>query len=120
MGSLTSGKEAMFPTIKHAGFLATDKATRLSSAGLLWIVLAKTVSYSAAAAGGLVGGPFFPILYIGVAVGELCARMPINWSVTPPTFTVPVTMVAVPSAVFPTPFTMVAIPLSYFHLGPLW
>lgn len=110
--SLTSGKESMFPTLLHS--------KELSIPALLWIALAKTASHSVAAAGGMVGGPFFPILYIGVVVGEICARIPINWGVIPSALTVPVFMVALPSAVFPVPFTMVALPLSYFHLGPLW
>merc|ERR1712048_205964 len=119
--SLSSGKESMIPTIYHSGFVADSIDEQLSTALLFLIAIAKLASYSAAAAGGMVGGPFFPILYIGVVVGELCARIPgIAWSVHPSTLTVPVVMVALPSAVFPIPFTMVAIPLSYFDLGPLW
>eukprot|EP00931_Biecheleriopsis_adriatica_P045748 TRINITY_DN26205_c0_g1_i1.p1 TRINITY_DN26205_c0_g1~~TRINITY_DN26205_c0_g1_i1.p1 ORF type:complete len:502 (-),score=90.06 TRINITY_DN26205_c0_g1_i1:105-1610(-) len=118
--SISSGKETMFPTIAHGGFVSPDKVT-LATSTLFWIAICKAVGYSAAAAGGLVGGPFFPILYIGVCVGEMAARINlINFGQFPATLTVPVTMVAVPAAVFPTPFTFVAIPLSYFHLGPLW
>mmetsp|Transcript_9050 Transcript_9050/g.23471 ORF Transcript_9050/g.23471 Transcript_9050/m.23471 type:complete len:509 (-) Transcript_9050:179-1705(-) len=120
--SLASGKEALIPTVFHASNIGQmlPGAKELTAVSLLWIALAKTVSYSFAAAGGMVGGPFFPILYIGVVLGEMCARIPIDWGVLPAALTVPAVMVAVPGAVFPIPFTLVAMPLSYFHLGPRW
>ncbi|CAE8588702.1 unnamed protein product [Polarella glacialis] len=108
--SLTDGKAAMAPTALHA--------PGLSSVNLLCIALAKTACFGAAAAGGLVGGPFFPVLYIGMVVGELVSR--IQGLGFFPAFTVPVVMVAMPGAVFPIPFTMVAFPLSMLKLGPLW
>jgi H+/Cl- antiporter ClcA len=119
--SLASGKESMMPTMMHSSELVKfAHGVELSTVALLWIAVAKTASFSIASAGGMVGGPFFPILYIGVVVGEMCARIPITWCAHPAAFTVPVVMVAVPSAVFPIPFTMVSMPLSYFHLGPRW
>lgn len=118
--SLASGKEGMMPVMVHSGQSPVLGNGELVTTDLLWIAVAKTASYSAAAAGGMVGGPFFPVLFVGVVVGEMCARIPLHWSVYPAVLTVPVAMVAMPSAVFPLPFTLVAMPLSYFHLGPLW
>jgi len=123
--SLASGKEALIPMIfsrlpsddpsfpNHLFPTPPDQ----SGWSLLWIVVAKTLSFSVASAGGMVGGPFFPVLFIGVVIGQLCALIPIDWSVHPTAITVPVVMVSMPSSVFPIPFTLVAIPLSYFHLG---
>lgn len=120
--SLASGKESMFPTIIYASGLPHPggDAKEFATSALVWTALAKAASFSAASAGGMVGGPFFPILYYGVVVGELIARIPIDWSVYPAALAVPCAMVAVPSAAFPVPFTFVAIPLCFFHLGPLW
>jgi len=118
--SLTSGKEAMFPQILSRLGTSPLFPTPVGSAwSLLWIVVAKTLSFSVAAAGGMVGGPFFPVLFIGVVVGQMCALIPIEWSLHPTAITVPCAMVAMPSSVFPIPFTLVAIPLSYFHLGTM-
>jgi len=108
--SLTDGKAGMAPTAKHA--------PTLSSGNLLAIAISKTVSFSVAAHGGLVGGPFFPVLYIGMVVGELVSRIPgVGFF---PNFCAPVVMVSMPAAVFPVPFTMVAFPVSFLKLGPLW
>jgi H+/Cl- antiporter ClcA len=116
--SLASGKEAMFPMIlSRLGTSPLFPTPEGSAWSLLWIVVAKTLSFSVASAGGMVGGPFFPVLFIGVVIGQLCAMIPIHWSVHPTALTVPVVMVSMPSSVFPIPFTLVAIPLSYFHLG---
>eukprot|EP00930_Biecheleria_cincta_P084833 TRINITY_DN74268_c0_g1_i1.p1 TRINITY_DN74268_c0_g1~~TRINITY_DN74268_c0_g1_i1.p1 ORF type:complete len:512 (+),score=64.36 TRINITY_DN74268_c0_g1_i1:60-1595(+) len=114
--SLTDGKTEIEPTLMHA--LPALHQAPLTSANLFLIALTKTVSYGAANAGGLVGGPFFPVLYIGVVVGVLAARIP-GFDLFP-AFTIPVVMVSVPAAIFPIPFTMVAMPISMFNLGPLW
>eukprot|EP00440_Ansanella_granifera_P029698 gb/GFBE01032258.1/.p1 GENE.gb/GFBE01032258.1/~~gb/GFBE01032258.1/.p1 ORF type:complete len:482 (+),score=86.43 gb/GFBE01032258.1/:1-1446(+) len=108
--SLTDGKAGMAPTIHHG--------PSLTAANLFAIAISKTVSFSVAASGGLVGGPFFPVLYIGLVVGELVSRIPGLGLF--PNFCVPVVMVSLPGAVFPVPFTMVAFPVSGLKLGPLW
>eukprot|EP00933_Yihiella_yeosuensis_P030576 TRINITY_DN24205_c1_g1_i1.p1 TRINITY_DN24205_c1_g1~~TRINITY_DN24205_c1_g1_i1.p1 ORF type:complete len:503 (-),score=87.11 TRINITY_DN24205_c1_g1_i1:342-1850(-) len=111
--SLTDGKAAMVPTAKHA-----QVPGDISDLNLFCIAIAKTASFAAAAAGGLVGGPFFPVLYIGQVVGLLCSRIPgLDMS---PQLTMPVVMSAMPGALFPIPFTLVAFPVSFLKLGPLW
>ncbi|CAK0790446.1 unnamed protein product, partial [Prorocentrum cordatum] len=110
--SLTSGKDTMLPMI--ASRLTPDPTG--SSWYLLWIAVAKTLSFSVASAGGMVGGPFFPVLFVGVVIGQMCALIPLDWGPHPTAVTVPVVMTCMPGSVFPIPFTLVAVALSFFHL----
>lgn len=103
-----SGKDGMMPTraLSHA-----DKITVLELFGL---ALAKVVAYWACAHGGLVGGIFYPLLYFGLTLGEICAKVfHIHYVVAEP-----VMIGATPGALLPAPITALAFPVCMFVTGP--
>eukprot|EP00439_Symbiodinium_sp_Y106_P063472 s3534_g9.t2 len=105
--AISSGKSAMEPTMKFALFLTT--------ADLLGAAVAKCVAYWACAHGGLVGGIFFPLLYYGLTLGEVCAKVfNISRAVA-----VPVMLGAVPGALLPAPLTALSFPVGLFVTGPV-
>jgi len=108
--SLTDGKTQIQPTISHAPDLSTKN--------LVAIAFTKAASYGFAAAGGMVGGPFFPITAIGVVVGELAAR--IGFLHVQPSLAVPIMLVSMQGAAFPIPLTLVALSLSLFNISTKW
>ncbi|OLP80277.1 40S ribosomal protein S15 [Symbiodinium microadriaticum] len=105
--AISSGKSAMEPTMKFALFLTTTD--------LLGAAVAKCVAYWACAHGGLVGGIFFPLLYYGLTLGEVCAKVfNISRAVA-----VPVMLGAVPGALLPAPLTALSFPVGLFVTGPV-
>lgn len=118
--SLLDGSAAIRPT------LVQTRAGQIDTLHLAAIVVAKCSAYWIASSGGLVGGIFFPLLYIGLAVGEIMGTLPglkdvvQPWSNRGGALTIPLLMAGVPGAIVPMPLTLVALPLSLFNLGPLW
>ncbi|CAE7250365.1 unnamed protein product, partial [Symbiodinium sp. KB8] len=77
--------------------------------------VAKCVAHWACAHGGLVGGNFFPLLYYGLTLGEVCAKVfNISRAVA-----VPVMLGAVPGALLPAPLTALSFPVGLFVTGPV-
>eukprot|EP00931_Biecheleriopsis_adriatica_P105967 TRINITY_DN80485_c0_g1_i1.p1 TRINITY_DN80485_c0_g1~~TRINITY_DN80485_c0_g1_i1.p1 ORF type:complete len:501 (-),score=79.56 TRINITY_DN80485_c0_g1_i1:5-1477(-) len=105
--AMGSGKAGISPTIRFAD----DMSLGL----LIGTALAKTVTYWAAASGGLVGGIFYPLLYLGVAWGEVCAKV-FNLD---PQICVAVMLAALPSAILTAPLTLLAFPVGLFVTGPV-
>eukprot|EP00435_Cladocopium_sp_Y103_P018732 s696_g4.t1 len=64
-----SGKDGMMPT------RSLSHADKITVAELFGLALAKVVAYWACAHGGLVGGIFYPLLYFGLTLGEICAKV---------------------------------------------
>mmetsp|Transcript_10236 Transcript_10236/g.31560 ORF Transcript_10236/g.31560 Transcript_10236/m.31560 type:complete len:456 (+) Transcript_10236:956-2323(+) len=113
--ALTDGASQIMPTINSC------RAGHLSTWDLVVVALAKCFAYWIASSGGLVGGIFFPLIYVGLVVGEIASKIPgLSVDYGPAAFTVPVLLASLPSAIVPAPFTMVAFPLSMFNLGPKW
>lgn len=103
----SSGRSAMFPTMKHA------KA--LSLGDLLGTALMKCITFWTGTHCGLVGGLFFPAMYIGLLSGEICARL----LGLPPDITVPVMLGSVPASFLTAPMTNLSLPVGLFVMGPL-
>jgi len=105
--TFSSGKSMMMPTIRAAPFL--------SGMTLLGTAVAKIIAYWAGAHSGLVGGLFFPALYVGLLAGELSSKM---FNIEP-LLAITVLLGAVPGSFVPCPFTMLAFPITMFVMGPL-
>jgi len=103
----SSGRSAMAPTMAHS--------KELSIGDLVGTGLTKCITFWMGTACGLVGGMFFPAMYIGLISGEVCARV-LN---LPPDITVPVMLGAVPSSFLTAPLTNLALPVGMFVMGPL-
>lgn len=103
-----SGKDGMMPTMT----LTFDK--QISVPYLIGLAIAKVVAYWACAHGGLVGGIFYPLLYYGLTLGEICQQVfKIDALVA-----LPVMIGATPGALLPAPITALAFPVCMFVTGP--
>jgi len=103
----SSGKSCMQPTILHAKSLSTTL--------LIGTALAKCVTFSMGISCGLVGGLFFPAMFVGLLGGEVASRL-FNLD---PGLTIPIMLAAVPGSFVTAPITMLSLPVGMFVMGPL-
>jgi H+/Cl- antiporter ClcA len=93
----------------------TTQAAQLGAALLAVVVLAKMVALSGALAGGFIGGPIFPLLFVGgtagVVINLLVPGIPMALSVS-------CMMAAVPGAVLPIPLTLSVIVMLITGIPP--
>lgn len=102
-----SGRSQMKAAIKHGPELGT------------WVLVGtafgKALAYWLSANGGLVGGIFFPAMFLGMLVGDVCSRL----------FDVKrgeavlIMLGAVPGSFVTAPLTMLSLPVGMFVTGPL-
>lgn len=103
----SSGRSAMLLTIRHRDTLSAET--------LLGTALTKCVTFWVGMHCGLVGGLFFPLMYIGLVTGELSARaFGLDAGVC-----IPLMVGAVPASFVTAPVTLLALPVGMFVMGPL-
>eukprot|EP00929_Paragymnodinium_shiwhaense_P074836 TRINITY_DN38293_c0_g1_i1.p1 TRINITY_DN38293_c0_g1~~TRINITY_DN38293_c0_g1_i1.p1 ORF type:complete len:511 (+),score=104.98 TRINITY_DN38293_c0_g1_i1:82-1614(+) len=111
--AIGSGRDTLLPSIKFAGLIpGPDK---LSTELYVGTGLAKTVAFAFANSGGLVGGIFFPMLFIAEILGIVCSRL-LN---VPFGVAVPVMFACLPAAIISAPLSMLLLPVGMFMMGPL-
>jgi len=93
-----------------------DNAAELGGWLLLAILLGKMVAFAASSASGFIGGPIFPILFIGgtagVLVNHLFPDIPLGLAFT-------CMLAAVPGSIVPAPFSMVLLAGLLTQIGTL-
>lgn len=83
---------------------------------LIVVLIGKVIAFSVSMAGGFIGGPIFPILFLGGTAGVvanlLIPELPLGLAFT-------CLLAAVPGAIVPAPFTMVLLTALLAQVGPL-
>jgi H+/Cl- antiporter ClcA len=83
---------------------------------LVAILVGKIIAFSVSAAGGFIGGPIFPILFLGgtagVIVNQVIPEIPLGLAFT-------CLLAAVPGSIVPAPFTMVLLTALLAQIGAL-
>jgi len=103
----SSGRSAMPLTIKHRANLSTET--------LVGTAVVKCLTFWVGMHCGLVGGLFFPLMYIGLVTGEVSSRA----FGLDPVVCIPLMVGAVPASFVTAPVTMLALPVGMFVMGPL-
>mmetsp|Transcript_43779 Transcript_43779/g.93721 ORF Transcript_43779/g.93721 Transcript_43779/m.93721 type:complete len:508 (+) Transcript_43779:125-1648(+) len=120
-GAVTGLGMYMFPLVFSSGrsMMGTTMKNRdhLSVGLLTGTAIAKCFTFSLGMSGGLVGGMFFPLMYVGLVSGEVVGKLGIDG--LDPAWVDPVMMGAVPASFLTAPLTMLALPVSMFTMGPL-
>jgi len=102
-----SGRSQMKAAIQHGDQLGT------------WVIvgtaLGKALAYWTCANGGLVGGVFFPAMFLGMLAGDICHRV-LNVKRGQACLTM---LGAVPGSFVTAPLTMLSLPVGMFVTGPL-
>ncbi len=95
--------------------ITTSQAAEIGAALLIVFILAKMVALGGALAFGFIGGPIFPLLFIGATLGSL-----VNLLVPqiPLALAVGCFMVAIPAAIVPIPFALAFIGILVVGLSP--
>ena len=105
--SIGLGTEEMTTVSRHAAEIGV---------GLLIVfVFAKIIALSGALAFGFIGGPIFPLLFVGTTVGSIVNLL---FPALPPALAVGCMIVAVPAAIVPIPLALVAIGVLIIGLSP--
>jgi H+/Cl- antiporter ClcA len=104
-----------FTGSEQLGTLLEDAAS-LSAALLLAILVGKILAFAASAAGGFIGGPIFPIIFLGgtsgVLVHEVFPDIPIGLAFT-------CMLAAVPGAAVSAPLSMVLLAALLTQIGAI-
>lgn len=83
---------------------------------LVAILVGKMIAFAASVSGGFVGGPIFPVLFLGgtagVIVNQLVPGLPLGLAFT-------CLLAAVPGSIVPAPFTMVLLTALLTQIGAL-
>jgi chloride channel protein, CIC family len=93
----------------------TTQAAQLGVALLAVVVLAKMAALAGALAGGFIGGPIFPLLFVGGTAGVVINLL---FPGIPQALSVSCMMAAVPGAVLPIPLTLSVIVLLITGVPP--
>lgn len=93
----------------------TTQAAQLGVALLTVVLLAKLVALSGALAGGFIGGPIFPLLFVGGTAGVVINLL---FPGIPLALCVSCMMAAVPGAILPIPLTLSVIVLLITGVTP--
>lgn len=104
-----SGKSGMAPAMLYA------QSKQLGLDTLIGIAFMKCVVYWTSAHAGMVGGIFYPLLFVGEVSGLVCAdifNIPIQTAV-------PIMLGAVPAALLSAPLTLLSFPVGLFVTGPV-
>ncbi len=70
----TTGAPITFVVTSGEGYIS-DLAAETATSTVLAVVLFKALAYGASLGSGFRGGPFFPVMFVGAAVGLLCALL---------------------------------------------
>jgi H+/Cl- antiporter ClcA len=93
----------------------TQQATEIGVGLLVVFALAKLLALSGALSFGLIGGPIFPLLFVGSTLGSaitlLFPQLPVGLAVG-------CMMVAVPAAIVPIPLALGVIVIAIIGLSP--
>ncbi len=92
-----------------------QQASEIGVALLLVFALAKLLALSGALSFGFIGGPIFPLLFVGSALG---AAINLLFPQLPPGLTFGCMIVAVPAAIVPIPLALVVIGIIVIGMSP--
>lgn len=93
-----------------------QQGAALGIAMLVAILLGKMVTFAVSVSGGFIGGPIFPVLFLGgtagIIVNQLIPGLPLGLAFT-------CLLAAVPGSIVPAPFTMVLLTALLTQIGAL-
>jgi H+/Cl- antiporter ClcA len=95
--------------------IVTSQAAEIGIVLLLVFALAKLLALSGALNFGFIGGPIFPLLFVGACIGSLITVL---FPQIPPGLAWGCMIVAVPAAVVPIPIALGAIGIVIIGLSP--
>jgi len=95
--------------------IVTQQATEIGVVLLIVFALAKLLALSGALNFGFIGGPIFPMLFVGSCIG---AAVSLIFPQIPLGLALGCMIVAVPAAVVPIPIALVAIGIIIIGLSP--
>jgi H+/Cl- antiporter ClcA len=93
----------------------SQQAAEIGIALLIVFALAKMLALSGALAFGFIGGPIFPLLFVGTTVGSILYLL---FPQLPLALAIGCMTVAVPAAIVPIPLTLAAIGIVIIGLSP--